>query len=118
VRALRWYINRTRTVRGNIQQLFITSVKPYKPAAKSTLAGWLVHVISNSGAIQDSGTPRAHSVRAYATSWAFAKGLPIGDIINTVSWRTESTFIKCYLKDLEPRTQQARFAQCVLSHSK
>jgi hypothetical protein len=114
VRALKWYLDKTQTARANIEQLFITNVKPYRPAAKSTLAGWLVDVIKNSGALQDSGTPRAHSVRAYSTSWAFAKGLSISDIINTVSWRTETTFIRKYLKDVGPRTQQGRFANCVL----
>jgi hypothetical protein len=117
VRALK-YILKELVLSEVIYSIFITSVNPFKPAARSTLAGWLVNVISNSGALQDSGTPRAHSVRAYATSWAFAKGLPIGNIINTVSWRTENTFIKCFLKDVEPRTQQTRFAYCVLTHSK
>jgi hypothetical protein len=93
VRALKWYLNKTQIIRGKIEQLFITNVKPIRPAAKSTLAGWLVDVISKSGALQDPGKPRAHSVRAYSTSWAFAKGLSISDIVNTVSWRTETTFV-------------------------
>ena len=71
VRALKWYLNSTETARGDISQLFITNVKPYRPAAKSTLAGWLVDVISNSGALEAPGTPRAHSTRALSTSWAF-----------------------------------------------
>ena len=75
VRALKWYLNRTQTARGNIEQLFITNTKPYGPAAKPTLAGWLVEVISSSGAVQDSGKPRAHSVRAYSASWAFGQGI-------------------------------------------
>lgn len=114
VRALKWYVNKTQIARGSIQQLFITNVKPYRPAAKSTLAGWLVDVISNSGALEDTGTPRAHSVRAYSTSWAFARGLSIKEIINTVSWRTDTTFVKVYLRDVGPRTSNERFATEVL----
>jgi hypothetical protein len=97
VRALKWYVNRTQIVRGNIEQLFVTNIKPFRPVAKSTLAGWLVDIICTSAAVQDSGIPRAHSVRAYSASWAFAKGLSISDIINTVSWRSQNTFVKAYL---------------------
>jgi hypothetical protein len=115
VRALKWYLNRTQTIRGIIEQLFITNVKPYRPAAKPTLAGWLVDVISSSGAVQDPGKPRAHSVRAYSTSWAFAKGLSISDIVNTVSWRTETTFVKTYLKEVGTTTQKGNYARSVLT---
>jgi hypothetical protein len=117
VRALKWYVDRTQTVRNDIEQLFITNVKPYRPAAKSTLAGWLVDVIVSSGAVQhpnQQGKPRAHSVRAYSSSWAFAKGLSVADIINTVCWKTETTFISAYLKEIGTTTQKGQYARCVL----
>ena len=117
VRALKWYINRTKTIRGNMEQLFITNVKPHRPAAKSTLAGWLVDVIRNSGSVQDAGIPRAHSVRAYSASWAFAKGLSISDIINTVSWRTGTTFVKTYLKEVGTTASKGKYAKSVLQHT-
>ena len=48
MRLLNWYIDHTSTVRivigTQIQQLFITSRKNVKPAAKATIAGWLVDV--------------------------------------------------------------------------
>ena len=34
VRALKWYVDRTRLMRGSVQQLFITNKKPFKAAAK------------------------------------------------------------------------------------
>jgi len=68
VRAIKWYVDRTSTVRGDIQQFFITSVKPYRPAAKATMARWLVEVINSTGALQSTINPRAHSVRAMSTS--------------------------------------------------
>jgi hypothetical protein len=116
VRALKWYINKTQIARGKIEQLFITNVKPYRPAAKSTMAGRLVNVITNAGAVQDPGKPRAHSIRGYSASWALAKGLSISDIINTVSWRTETTFIKTYLKEVGTTTKKGRYAKSVLIH--
>jgi hypothetical protein len=118
VRAIRWYLDRTQILRGSIQQLFITSNKPYRPAAKSTLAGWLVDVILRSGTLDSPGTPRAHSVRAFSASWAFARGLSMKEIINTVSWRTDSTFTKTYMKDVGPRLDHAKYAKAVLRTSR
>ena len=118
VRALRWYLDKTMTIRGEIQQLFVTSQKPYRAAAKSTLAGWIVDTIARSGAVSPSAVaPRAHSVRAYSASWAFAKGLSTKEILNTVSWRTDSAFIKIYLKDLGPRLDHGKYALAVLKDS-
>ena len=47
VRALRWYLARTEMASNlsKTSQLFITSQKPFKPAAKSTIAGWIVTAI-------------------------------------------------------------------------
>ena len=115
VRALKWYLDRTRTFRGDVTQIFITSTKPYRAAAKSTMAGWLVEVIKNSSAIEgESDIPTAHSIRATSSSWAFARGLSIADIINTISWRSDSTFIKVYLKDIQTRGSHGRYANLVL----
>ena len=118
VRALRWYLDKTQTVRGDVQQLFVTSQKPFWAAAKSTLAGWIVDAITNSGAISSPGSaPRAHSVRAYSASWTFARGLSVKEIVNTVSWRTETTFMKVYMRDLAPRLDHGKYALAVLKKS-
>ena len=77
VRALKWYIDKTVIARGEVQQLFITNVKPYRPAAKSTLSGWLVDIINSTGAVIGTGKPKAHSVRSMSTTWAFTKGVSI-----------------------------------------
>ena len=114
VRALKWYLDRTKIVRGQVQQLFIINVKPFRAAAKITLAGWLIEVIKLTKALQGEGNPRAHSVRAASASWAHARGLSITEILNTVSWKTESTFTRVYLKDVHLRTAQGRYATQVL----
>ena len=55
VRALRWYIDRTRLMRGNVQQLFITNKKPFKTAARLTIATWLIETVKFSNALIESG---------------------------------------------------------------
>jgi hypothetical protein len=80
VRALRWYIDRSRTARGQTQQLVITNTKPYRGAAKTKLAGWLVDVIKRADALVEEpedptpGGRRCASSRK-ETMGTFSKGL-------------------------------------------
>ena len=113
VRCLKWYISKTQSLRGDIDHLFITSTKPYRPAAKVTISGWIVEAIIRSKAVVGQGKPNAHSTRSVASSCALFKGLSVVDIINTISWKTDHVFIKTYLKD-QPQTAQSTFASAVL----
>ena len=113
VRALKWYINRTKPLRAACSQLFISTTLPYGPASRDTIARWLVSAISASTHAPPAGatgSARAHDIRAASTSWAFFKGIPIGDIIQAACWKTPNTFTECYLKDVlqaEGRTGRA-----------
>ena len=111
VRALKWYISKTHTSRGKHEQLFISSNKPFQPVAKVTIAGWIVRVISDAGALLNNVPATAHTTRHVSTSWAFNHGVSLPEIVNTVAWKTSSTFITTYLRDITPRTT---FAQTVL----
>lgn len=123
VRALRWYLARTETARSTCEstQLFITSRKPFRPAAKTTIAGWIVAAIVKADAIIKKGDqnkqPTAHSTRAVASSFAFNHGLSVSEITNTVSWRSETTFVTTYLRDVGPCCEKAKFARSVLGAS-
>ena len=116
VRALLWYVHRTRLIRGSEISLFISSKRPHKRVAKTTLANWLVDVIIKSKAVKDDQLPRAHSVRALSSSCAAAKGISVADIVQTVSWRTSTTFVTTYLsKDVTRISAGGRYAGSVLS---
>ncbi len=114
VRSLKWYLKKSELVRGGIKQLFVTTNNPTRPAAKSTLAGWVVAAIVNAEAIVGEGRPKAHSVRAEATSTAFHRGLSIQDVVDTVSWKSDHVFVSTYLKDRPPESAGKRFARTVL----
>ena len=90
-------------------------MKPYRPAAKSILAGWLVNVISSTKPLLEIGEPKALSVRAMSPSWAFNRGLSVKEIVNTVAWWTSNTFIKVFQKDVGPRSGLERYARKVLT---
>ena len=111
-----WYTHRTRLIRGTEISLFISSKRPHKRVAKTTLANWLVEVIVKSKAVKDDQLPRAHSVRALSTSCAAARGIPIADIVQTVSWRTSTTFITTYLSnEVTAISAGGRYANRVLN---
>ena len=119
VRALRWYLARTETARASCKcsQLFITSRKPFKPAAKSTTAGWIVTAIVKADAVvRGDSMPSAHSTRAVSSSWAFSQGLSIAEIMNTVSWKSKLTFTTRYLRDTGP-CKKTKYALTVLRAS-
>ena len=116
VRAVDCYLDKTANIRKGNDQLFLTHKDPHKPAAKQTLARWLVSVIVGAKAVTGSDRPSAHSTRAIASSWAFQRGISVSEICNAVSWKSQSTFTSVYMKDVQS-TANTRFARAVLSKS-
>ena len=118
VRALKFYLDRTKSIRGDQRALFITSQEPYKAAAKNTIAAWVRAVIRDAYSrrnrvIPDNLDMRAHSTRSVATSWAEISGVSLPEIMDAAAWSTPVTFVNVYLKDL-PFTR-GRFAAGVLT---
>ena len=103
VRALKWYVHRTKQVRAEHKQLFITSVPPFRPASRDTITRWLITAIRSalSEWPEADNTPfRAHDIRSASTSWAYFKGVPMADIVQAACWKSANTFSECYLKDV------------------
>ena len=109
VRALRWYLEKTRAVRTS-DRLFILPRSPYSAASKDTLSKWLVKVIT------PHTTPgegvRAHDIRGHATSKAWFARVPLDDIMRAAAWKTPSTFVSSYLTNTV--SAEAAFASSVL----
>ena len=98
VRAIKWYLHRTRPLRGDCTALFVISRKPYTRAAKDTISRWIVEVIAR--AVPEVPRPRAHDVRAMVTSAALYKGVPLEEILQAAAWKSSHTFISSYLRDV------------------
>ena len=98
VRALRYYLDKTKGIRGNNDQLFITHAFPHKPATKSSIARWIVQTISESGANVSGDHVTAHSTRAISTSEAYHAGLSVGEICDAANWKTTTTFSSVYFR--------------------
>ncbi len=100
VRALRIYVDRTRSVRSS-EQLFVChgGQQRGKAVSKQRLAHWIVEAVAL--AYQSQGEPcplgvRAHSTRSAASSHALAHGASLADICRAAGWATQNTFARFY----------------------
>ncbi len=106
VRALRIYVDRTRSIRSS-EQLFVChgGQQKGKAVSKQRLAHWIVEAVAL--AYQSQGMPcplgvRAHSTRSVASSHALAHGASLADICRAAGWATLNTFAKFYNLRVEP----------------
>ena len=102
VRALKWFVDRTKSIRTGHDQLFVSTVPPFRPASRDTIVRWIVTAIRSvpGGWPATDGPVHAHEVRGVSASWAFFKGVSMSDITRAASWKSPSTFSDCYLKDV------------------
>lgn len=108
VRALKYYLDRTKDLRGDRELLFISHWPGHKSELhRNTISSWLVQTIrhclrscsEDTAAIANCGA-RAHDIRALAASWAFRSGVALEDVMSACSWRSHNTFTSFYLKDI------------------
>ena len=95
VRALSWYVERTKAFRTPTQMaLFLTHRAPHGRASASTISRWIVEAISaNPRSLTGPGTPRAHDVRGVAASWALFQGVPLDEILRSAVWKNPNSFL-------------------------
>ena len=99
VEALKAYIARTKTIRGNVTQLFMSYQKPYKAVSKDTISRWLKKVLEEAGI--DIEIFKGHSTRAASSSAARRDDVPIDQILNTAGWSNDETFKRFYDRIIE-----------------
>ena len=95
VKLFKQYIDVTKSLRGSITCLFITTSKPYRPASKDTLARWIKSVLHDAGIDMTIFTP--HSTRSASASKAATK-VPIETVLKTAGWRSMRMFANYYKK--------------------
>jgi integrase len=93
--VLREYLKRTKSVRGDNKQLFVSYQKPYQPVSRDTISRWVKVVLDNAGI--DTTVYSAHSTRAAATSKAY-QSVPLDILIKSAGWSSDSTFQKYFNK--------------------
>lgn len=102
VTVLKEYLKRTKKLRSS-QYLLISYIKPFGQVSTATISRWIRIVMSRAGIDVDKF--KAHSVRSAATTKAYAKNIPLKDIMSLAGWTSESTFKKFYLKPVQKVVQ-------------
>ena len=106
VRALRRYIRFARAIRGPTQRrLFISINSDYnKDISRSTISRWLCSVVKmaygGTPGVGDAPSVRAHEIRAWSSSLAFAHSRSLREVLDAAYWRSEDPFINFYLRDV------------------
>ena len=102
VRALKIYLEKTKTLSPRPKSLFVSPRRPSFAISKNAISYFLRKVIVDAGALVDKEgpSPRAHSIRGVATSAAFLKNFSIVKVLEAASWRSNSVFSLFYFKDI------------------
>ena len=106
VRALRYYLDRTKDLRGSWSLLFISFKKGHTSDIRpATLSSWLKQTIllcykqADQQAL-DLVQVKAHDILSFAASKAFYSGVSVDQIMQACHWKAHNTFTNFYLKDL------------------
>ena len=111
VRVLKFYLKKTKKFRkfGQDQakfSLFLSVVEPHKPVTSQTISKWIVSLIRL--AYEDPKMKvKGHSTRAIGSSWALFNGASVKSILNAADWSHESTFVRFYLREVNPTALNA-----------
>ena len=97
--VLETYLQKTGSIRGSVNSLFISYIKPYKAVTSVTIGRWIRSVMLSSGI--DCDKYKAHSVRSASTSRAKNCQIPIQEIMKTAGWSSARTFCQFYDKKVE-----------------
>lgn len=94
------YIELTKNVRLNEDQLLISFQKPFKSVSTESIGRWLKAVLFDSGI--DISRYKAHSTRAAsASSAAKVTSFPVSEILKAGGWSNTGTFGVYYNKPVE-----------------
>ena len=106
VRALKVYLEKTKSMRKGKALLFVSLREGYsKDITRITISQWIKHTIqtcyqSSDTADQQVTQVRAHDVRAMAASLAFKGGISLEQVLSSCYWKSHNTFTNFYLKDI------------------
>ena len=115
VRCLKAYLARTKGFRHGKRRLLISINPKYnQDIQKGSVSRWLRALIllayQQSAATLPSCPIRAHETRAISSSLAVASGAPMRSVLRSGYWKSETTFVNFYLRDVAVRRQDHSFS--------
>jgi len=106
-KLLEEYINRTASIRGGEDRIFISFSKPHKCVSSQTISRWIKTMLKLCGI--DTDVFKAHSTRHASTSRAYSLGLDIEEIRKAAGWTSSSSvFQKFYNRPVSDNFSYAR----------
>ena len=106
VRALRYYLDRTKDLRKGKDLVFMSFRNSFqKDIVPATITSWIKQTVVLCYLLLDEEAQnlhqvRAHDIRAFAASKAFQGGVSLDQILSACHWKAHNTFTQFYLKDL------------------
>ena len=102
VRALRIYLDRTRSLTPLRHCLFVSPRRPSCAMSKNDVSFSLREVINAAGASQpEVGSVRAHEIRSVSTSVAFHRNWSVSSVLESATWSSGSVFSSFYLRNIQ-----------------
>ena len=110
VRALRFYLDRTRSLSPLRHRLFVSPCRPSRAMSKNAVSFFLREVIHAAGASRpEVGSVRAHEVRSVSTSVAFHRNWSVSSVLESATWSSSLVFSSFYLRDIQHEYDGCRF---------
>ena len=112
VRALKWYMSRTKFRRHNKKALFISLHANHKnDITKQSIANWIRKTIVLCYALagdntENLGRATVHEIRSLSASVKFDRNLSIDSLLKSCVWKNGNTFTKHYLRDVSVLSQE------------
>jgi len=102
--VLKEYLERTKLLRKQQTQLFISFKEPFKVVTGQTISRWILDTMAKAGI--NTNVFKPHSTRSAAVSKADARKVPINSILEKAGWKSSNTFAKYYKKEILKDTFQ------------
>ena len=106
VRALKFYFNRVKSIRGSRKRIFIPLKGGGGDVSAASISCWVASTIKKAYSSLSSKDLsflkiRPHELRALLASWAFVNHTPLSDVLQAAFWRNRTTFSSFYLRSFE-----------------
>ena len=121
VRALRFYLDRTKHRRGGaLRRLFLSLNEDYgKDLSAGSISRWLSATVLLAYRTKEVEAtvlnPRAHELRALSSSLAFSHSISLPDFLEAAYWRSENPFTSHYLRDVRASRLDGAFSIRVIA---
>ena len=97
--ALHEYLSRTKDLRKQVDNLFISYARPHLAVTKNTISRWIKSMLET--ARIDISIYKSHSTRAAALTAMKENLFPVEDILRTAGWSNVQTFATFYDKPID-----------------